>query len=256
VQPGLSKIGRMLAAGLATMVFAGCSAGPSPATSAAAPLVGEECPDLVDGGTQVRFTDAHGAELTGVTLGTGRTGVVLAHMSDGDVCGWLAYARQIARDGYRVMVFYFHGFGTSGGADGSTLDGDVLAAAEYLRGHGAQPIALLGASMGGTASLVAATELRPPPAVVISLSAPKYYQGLDALAAAAKLTVPVLYAAGVSDNDYADQAQALYDATPGTDRTILLAPTTAHGTGMVGAPGSQVRDAMDKALRERAPAGG
>jgi pimeloyl-ACP methyl ester carboxylesterase len=237
------------------IALGGCSTTPSPAAPAEL-LVGDDCPDLVDGGTQVQFKDAHGASLSGVTLGTGHTGVVLSHMSDGDVCGWLAYARQLAKAGYRTMVFYFHGFGTSGaGADGSTLDGDVVAAANYLRGHGAQTIALIGASMGATATVAAAAKLSPPPAVAISLSAPQVYQGVDALEAARKLTVPVLYAAGQTDGDFAAQAKALYDATPATtDRTILIAPTTAHGVGLVGVPGSQVRDAMDKALKAHAPA--
>lgn len=246
---------RALAVALAMIALGGCSTTPSPATPAEL-LVGDDCPDLVEGGTQVHFTDAHGASLSGVTLGTGRTGVVLAHMVDGDVCGWLAYARQLAKGGYRAMVFYFHGFGTSGaGADGSSLDGDVVAAANYLRGHGAETVALIGASMGATATVAAAAELTPPPAVAISLSAPQVFRGVDALEAARKLTVPVLYAAGQTDGDFAAQAKALYDATPATtDRTIFIAPTTAHGVGMVGAPGSQVRDEMDKALRAHAPA--
>ncbi|GIH20266.1 alpha/beta hydrolase family protein [Rugosimonospora africana] len=240
------------------IAFAGCSSAPSPAATPAELLVGEDCPDLVAGGTQVHFADGHGASLTAVTLGTGKTGVVLAHMSDGDVCGWLAYALQLAKGGYRAMVFYFHGYGTSSaGTDDSSLDGDVVAAAGYLRGHGVETIALVGASMGGTATVAAATELSPPPAVAISLSAPKFYQGVDALTAAGKLTVPVLYAVGQGDTDFTGQTQALYDATPAsTGRTILIAPTTAHGTGMVGAPGSQVRDAMDKALRDHAPVAG
>jgi pimeloyl-ACP methyl ester carboxylesterase len=244
---------------LGAAALAGCGGHPSAAPSqAAGPIVGDDCPDLAEGGSQVRFTDAHGSALAGVVFGKGGTGVVLSHMSDGDVCGWLPYARELANGGYRVLVYYFHGYGTSaGGADSSRLEGDVAAAAGYLRDHGARTIALVGASMGAAASLVAATTLQPAPAVVVSLSAPQTFRGLDALDAARRLTVPVLYAAGVGDLEFADAAQALYDATPATtNRTLLVASSASHGTHLVGAPGSQVRDAVDNALKQRAPANG
>jgi pimeloyl-ACP methyl ester carboxylesterase len=240
---------------LATAALAGCSGHPTSAPTQAGPIVGDDCPDLAEGGSQVRFSDAHGSALAGVVFGKGATGVVLSHMSDGDVCGWLAYARQLAAGGYQVIVYYFHGYGTSGGgADGSSLDGDVTAAAGYLRDQGARTIALVGASMGAAASLVAATTMRPAPVLVVSLSAPSTYQGLDALGAVANLAVPVLYAAGVGDLQFADAAKALYDATPAaTNRTLLVAASSSHGTAMVGGPGSQVRDAMDNALKRQAP---
>jgi pimeloyl-ACP methyl ester carboxylesterase len=240
---------------LAVLGTAGCSGHPAAAPPAdAEPVVGGDCPDLVDGGTQVQFTDAKGGKLVGVVFGKGSTGVVLSHMSDGDVCAWMPYARTLANGGYQTIVYYFHGFGLSYGGSGSSLDGDVLAAAGYLRSHGAKTIALVGASMGASATVAAAAELKPGPAVVVSLSAPKAYQSADAIDAAKQLTVPVLFAAGVGDGEFADDAQALYDATPATtNRTLLIAPSSSHGIGLVGGPGSQVRDAMDNALRQQAP---
>ena len=184
-------------------------------------------------------------------------GVVLSHMSDADVCGLLPYARIFANRGYQVLVYFFHGYGLSGDAGGTSLDGDVVAAAGYLRAHGAGTIALIGASMGATASVAAATELQPAPAVVISLSAPQAYRGADAIDAVKQLTVPVVYVAGTGDGTFADDARALYDATPATTkRTLLLVPTTAHGVPLIGAPGSRVFDAIDDALRQQAPAQG
>ena len=242
--------------GATVLGVAGCSGTPTPAATGAAPAFADECAGLADGASPVTFTDAHGAKLNGAVYGKGSTGVVLSHMSDGDICGWMPYARQLAAGGYRVIVYYFHGFGTSvGGGDGSTLDGDVIAAAGYLRSQGVRTVALVGASMGAAASLVAATELQPAPAVVVSLSSPRAYQGADAIDAVKTLTVPVLFAAGVADVEFADDAQALYDATPAsTDRTLLIASSSSHGSALVGAPGSQVRDALDNALKQRAPA--
>jgi pimeloyl-ACP methyl ester carboxylesterase len=243
---------------LAVLGTAGCAGHPAAAPAAAVdPVVGDDCPDLVDGGTQVQFTDAYGGKLVGVVFGKGSTGVVLSHMSDGDVCAWMPYARALANSGYQTIVYYFHDFGRSQGGSGSSLPGDVVAAAGYLRSHGVRTVALVGASMGAAATVDAATQLKPAPAVVVSLSAPQAYQGADAIDAAKQLTVPVLYAAGVGDVEFADDAQALYDATPATtNRTLLIAPSSAHGIGLVGGPGSQVRDAMDNALKQQAPAQG
>ena len=248
----------LAAAALATVAWAaaGCSGKPKPAATEAAAAFGEECAGLADGASPVTFPDGHGGKLSGAVYGKGSTGVVLSHMSDGDICGWMPYARQLASGGYRVIVYYFHGYGTStSGGDGGTLDGDVVAAAGYLRSQGVSTIALLGASMGAAASLVAATELKPAPAVVVSLSSPQAYQGAIAIDAVKSLTVPVLFAAGVADPGFADDAQALYDATPAsTDRKLLIASSSSHGSALVGTPGSEVRDAMDNLLKQRAPA--
>lgn len=110
--------------------------------------------------------------------------------------------------------------------------------------------------MGATASLAAATELKPAAAVVVSLSAPEAFQGVDAIDAVKELTVPVLYIAGVADGTFPDSANALYDATPsGTSRTLLIVTSSSHGSHLVGVPGSEVRDAIDNALKQRATAG-
>ncbi len=233
-----------------------CSGTPTPAATGSAEAFGDECAGLADGATPVAFPDGHGGTLAGAVYGKGSTGVVLSHMSDGDICGWMPYARQLAAGGYRVIVYYFHGLGTSLHAgEGATLDSDVVAAAGYLRSQGVSTIALVGASMRAAASLVAATELKPAPAVVVSLSSAQAYQGADAIEAVRSLTVPVLFAAGVADPGFADDAQALYDATPAsTARTLLMAASSAHGSALVGAPGNQVRDALDNALGQRAPA--
>ena len=260
---GLSRISRPLqvvltATALAATVLgaAGCGGKPTPAATEAAPAFGEECAGLADGATPVTFPDGHGGKLAGAVYGKGSTGVVLSHMSDGDICGWMPYARQLATGGYRVIVYYFHGFGTSLDAgEGSTLDSDVVAAAGYLRSQGVTTVALVGASMGAAASLVAATQLKPAPAVVVSLSSPQAYQGAVAIDAVKSLTVPVLFMAGVADPGFADDARALYDATPAsTDRTLLIASSSAHGSALVGTPGNEVRDALDNVLKQRAPA--
>ena len=170
----------------------------------------------------MRFTNQAGASLAGVLLGSSATGVLLAHQSDGDVCQWLPFANDLADAGYRVLAFDFAGDGASDPAGNSTLDGDVVAATGFLREHGATAVVLVGASMGGTA--------------------------VDAQHAAAALTVPVLYAAGDGDENFAAQARSLYDATPTTvDRTLVVVHSSEHGVDFVNDHGDtsrQVRQAM------------
>jgi dienelactone hydrolase len=255
-----STVVRVLVGALAAAAVTGCSSGTRQEATAAPsdpPAVGADCPAMVEGGKQVTFANGSGASLTGVVFGTGSTGVVLSHMSDGDVCAWLPYARQLARSGYQALAYYFAGFGTSGSSGDSTLVGDVGAAAGYLRTRGATRIALVGASMGAAASLDAATVVRPAPALVISLSSPSSWRDADPADTVKKLTVPVLYAAAQDDGQFAVRAQELYAATPAsTERSLMLLSGQVHGIGLVGVPGTRLRDAMDHLFRERAPAGG
>jgi pimeloyl-ACP methyl ester carboxylesterase len=220
----------------------------APATSGPA-LAGAHCPAYAAGGTQVRFADAGGATLAGIVLGTGARGVVLAHQTRADVCQWLPFARELATAGYRVLAFDFAGYGASDpGGPASTVAADVTAATAYLRGQGVRSVVLVGASMGGTAVVAAAATIAPTVSGVVSLSGPAFFGGVDAKAAAAKLTAPVLYAAGTRDTDFADSAQAMYDATPpATKRTLLLVPSAEHGVDFVSGnsePGRQVRQAV------------
>jgi putative redox protein len=72
-------------------------------------------------------------------------------------------ARGLAQLGYAVLRFDFTGLGGSEGEFADTnftsMVDDILCAADYLQQHYALPAALLGHSMGGTASLVASTRL-------------------------------------------------------------------------------------------------
>jgi dienelactone hydrolase len=198
------------------------------------PTVGAQCKSAWAGGKQTGFLDSAGVYLGAIELGTGKTGVVLAHQAEADSCQWLPFARQLVAAGYRVLVFDFAGSGVSGPlANGDKRDDNVVAAAAYLHGHGVTDVVLMGASMGGNASLVAAPKVMPPVTAVISLSAPVTYQGLDASAVAPKLSVPVLYIAGSGESTFADAARTLYAATPGDQKKLLLAKGDQHGVALL-----------------------
>ena len=83
-----------------------------------------------------------------MVLGHGDSGLVFGHQLGADLCEWPETARAYARLGYRTLVLDFH--------DRDQVDDDVVAAVAELRRRGVARVVLVGASMGGTAVLVAA----------------------------------------------------------------------------------------------------
>lgn len=172
----------------------------------------------------VTFPSAQGAEVSGYEAGTGTTGLVLSHQSDNNVCSWITRADELARSGYRVLAV---------DSDGSEV-AEIQGAVRRLRGEGVRKVMLMGASKGGTASLVAAASVRPPVAAVVFLSGPGVYNGMDATAAVPHLSVPVLLVAAQGDDRFASDARELDKlARRSTDEKLEIVPGTAHGNQIV-----------------------
>ncbi|HKZ76468.1 MAG TPA: alpha/beta hydrolase, partial [Actinomycetota bacterium] len=113
----------------------------------------------------VTFTSADGVKLEGRLFGDGPVGVVLSHMLPADQTSWWDFARKLSEGGYMALAFDFRGFcpgGDAGCSEGDKDIGalwqDVVGAIGFLRSEGATQVMLVGASMGGTASLVAAAQ--------------------------------------------------------------------------------------------------
>ena len=143
-------------------------------------------------GKQVIFKTEDGMVLSGHLFGSGTSGVVLSHMYPADQKSWYATAKKLAAMGYLVLTYDFRGYGLSGGNKQiEYIDRDVYAAVKKITAAGASRVVLIGASMGGTASLKAAERLfkeqlqssssgRITVAGVATLSAPVVFQGLSA----------------------------------------------------------------------------
>src|SRR5262249_3257921 len=166
---------RTATVGLA-VALTGSAAAAAPA-SAPKPLKIKEaaCVRRTDHAQVVRFRARDGVRLLSVTLGKGNVGIALGHESDGTLCNWLPFARILAKAGYRVIAFDFRNSrGSSGhvyGARSQNLDLDFVAASGVLRARGSSRVFLVGASLGGTAALVAGSEVAPSVAGVAALSA-------------------------------------------------------------------------------------
>lgn len=208
----------------------------SPAAGAGSERTSHSC---IRGG-ELRFNAADGTKLVGHRFGKGTTAVILGHQSGGDLCEWLPYARRLASRGFFVFAIDFRGHGLSqvrAGRAENRLAADLAAATKEMRKLGKRKVFLVGASMGGIASLVAGANIKPAVDGVVSVSAPARFRGLDAVATASRLRVPVLYVAAEGDDnagyDFSEDAREMQAATASADKRLEIVPGTLHGVGLV-----------------------
>ena len=199
-------------------------------------------------GNEVWFRASDGTKLVGHRFGGkkpgARTAVVLAHMSVGDLCQWVPYARGLARQGLFVFPFDFRGHGFSEGRENHGRSAaDVVAAVRAVRRLGARKVVVVGASLGGIAALVAAPGIRPAVDGIVAVSAPAAIAGqLNALPVVPRIRVPTLFVASAGDQnppyDFAADAQTLYDATGTQAKRLEIVPGSLHGVFLVDASAS------------------
>jgi pimeloyl-ACP methyl ester carboxylesterase len=199
--------------------------------------------------------------LDGRLFGEGSTAVVLSHMGPADQRSWFAFANRLADQGYLVLTYDFRGYcpGGEGGCSQGDLQvsaiwQDVLGAMDFVRSEGATSVALVGASMGGTASLVAAGQQGSDPEAVVTLSAPASIEGLNADASLLqRVTANKLFVAGVGDASAAASAQDLFEIAPPPKR-VEFPPADDHGTDLLtGSRGEEVQRIIETYLAQFAP---
>lgn len=225
----------------------------------------EALANAVAGSVPVTFRSADGVELAGRLFGDAtraRTGIVFAHMLPADQSSWFAFADRAAGEGYLALTFDFRGYCPGGDAgcsqgekDVSTDATDLAAAVAFLRSRGVESVALIGASMGGTAALLVAADQGDRIAAVITLSAPQSIEGLvagpDVLA---RISAAKLFVAGAFDGTAAAAAQAFSDEAQAPSR-LEIVTSDDHGTDLVtGSQAEIVRNLLLSELAQYAPA--
>jgi alpha-beta hydrolase superfamily lysophospholipase len=183
-------------------------------------------------GEAIRFTTDDGVELAGEVRGSGDLAVVLLHMYPADRGSWAPFASRLANEGYTALSFDFRGYGESGGAKRiDQIWRDALAAVRFMRSRGHGQIALVGASMGGTAALIVAA--RADLAGVVTLSAASSFRGLTIPPEALTLIdEPTLFLAAQGDVSAATTAQELYAGSPG-GKEVQIVAGSEHGTELL-----------------------
>lgn len=200
-------------------------------------------PDLR--GDLISFRAEDDVEIRGLVLGGGSRGVLLAgSQTEFDPCGWLPFARELADDGYQVLVSDIRGPVRDDRLKNFRWDLDVEAGARELDRRGAGSIVAVGSSTG--ASVVAASARKIPGLAGLVLLSPlkavKAGQAgrLDAVGVLETAGVRVFIAAAEDDravNDEgdgfvaADHARELAEAASGS--RLALVPGEAHGTELI-----------------------
>ncbi|MBM3705047.1 MAG: alpha/beta fold hydrolase [Actinobacteria bacterium] len=188
---------------------------------------------IANGG--VTFLTEDSVELNGNIFGQGRKWVILLHMYPTDQTSWFDFAEELARKGYVALTLDFRGYGNSGGNkdDIAKIDKDVMAAINFIKdNYNYDKIFLLGASMGGTAAIVTASEISDSIITgVITLAAPdKMGSDMDALSVVSKLKMPKLFISAKGDDYHAESAQKLYDSASEPKDIEIIENSMEHGT--------------------------
>ena len=190
----------------------------------------------------IMFPSADGVTLAGRLFGpeNARAGIVLAHMYPSDQSAWFDFADRLADRGYRVLTFDFRGYcpgGTAGCSEGEkqipAIWQDVEGAIQRIRSDGVTRVGLVGASMGGTASLIAASMEGSEVDAVVTLSAPISFEGLEVRPdELAQVSAAKLFIAGHADVTAAQAVETLYEQTIQPKRPEILT-TDDHGTDIL-----------------------
>lgn len=217
------------------LVLAGCGTETTaPPAQATTPTIAPvpTTPDVPS--KSVSFTTSDHVKLTGLLFGQGKTMVICSHMNGTSLAVWRdsGVPQRLAALGYQVLAYNFRGFGDSGGEfDNTMLDVDLNTAVAFAHQQGATKIVLMGASMGGTASLNVATKEQV--AAVIVLSSPQSF-GINVTDDDLKaMKVPKLFMASEGDDQFATEVKHMYDVTL-PPKEIYIYPGTGHGTEIFG----------------------
>lgn len=178
----------------------------------------------------VSFRSSDGVTLRGHLWPGGSTAVVFSHMYGTTQSIWYDLARRLADQGYTVLTFDFRGVGSSSGRLViARVYRDTLAAVRFIRTRHPRRIVLAGASMGGTASIVAAGQTSVDGLIVIASG--MMFQGLNVHPHLAGLRMPKLFVVGRSDAPFNTSVRTMHARTP-QPKQLVVVPTALHGTYM------------------------
>jgi pimeloyl-ACP methyl ester carboxylesterase len=213
-----SRWAGLVAVAVAAVVLAGCASTPAadpPPKPLAKPTMTIDSPAALCGDgyttapvapTSTQWLAADGAWFhTGIVGDSSQTTVaVFVHQSDTGFCGWYPYAQYLAKHGVRSVMLNLCGYGaTLCPPDALVLRSGahaVLAAARWARAQGATRVVAVGASMGGTTTVLAASEdSKHQLDAVADLSGPIRYLDADTSTAASSIAIPSFFAVAPAD---------------------------------------------------------
>lgn len=202
-----------------------------------APSVATTCGTVPAGlSTSTYFLRASdGIRIYAAAAGSGSKAVVLVHESGGaGLCGWLPTMGWLSENGIRAVAINLRGYPPSGSPPLAIYHHyarDLQAAVDAAHELGAKNVFVLGASLGGAATVAEAPKLEKV-AGVISLSGELELPTaeLDAIGAAPHITVPFLFVGSEADGYVlGSEARRLERAVGSNDKQVHIFQGGFHG---------------------------
>lgn len=222
---------------VAVLVLTSCGGSSRTLATGGAPSLAYTCGALPAGlkASTYFLKTGDGVRIYAAATGGGSRAVVLVHESGGaGLCGWLPTMQWLSANGLRAVAIDLRGYAPSGLpalAISHDYAQDIQAAVDAAHVLGAKNVFVMGASMGGAATVAEAPKLNDL-AGVISLSGELELptSQLDAIGAAPKITVPFLFV-GSEDDGYVlgSQARRLTRAIGSKDKQVHIFSGGYHG---------------------------
>lgn len=234
---------RYLVPVLAALALTSCGSSSHKLASNGAPSLANTCGSLPAGLTAttyyLRTTD--GVRLYAAAAGDRSTAVVLVHESGGaGLCGWLPTMRWLSENGIRAVAINLRGYpptSTPSLAIYHHYARDLQAAVDAAHTLGTKDVFVMGASLGGAATVAEAPKLEHV-AGVISLSGELALptSELDAIGAAPRITMPFLFIGSEADGYVlGSEGRRLTRAVGSKDKQAYIFPSSYHGWDLLGA---------------------
>ncbi|MCR3748523.1 hypothetical protein [Lentzea californiensis] len=208
----------------------------------------------------VSFRTEDHVVLRGLVLGSGTSGVLLAPGATESVCAWLPLARELADDGYRVLLYQSRSGPIPTGA--YRYDLDLRSAALELGRLGATSTVVGGAGIAATAVAATAEKIRGLKGMILlaPFAITRMGTDLDAVAGVRAVHVPSFIAAseddvidlqelGMGRTHMADYARQVAGAA--SDGRLEIVPGAA--SGVVLTENSAMRDKVRAFVRQASP---
>ncbi|MDC7122054.1 hypothetical protein OMK64_10945 [Cellulomonas fimi] len=231
----------MSAALAGMLLLAACSAGEAAGSGRTAAAGGPtqrsaDAPPCLPDGTRAAAVGPEDDPTLVAWTGEGTDAVVLAPQNGGGPCQWADQMARLAGEGYLVASFSWSGDSRA----------SLLAAVDAVRAAGAEQVALVGASKGGTYAAGLAAEADA--VAVVALGPPADLDGVDARPEESGYDGPLLVVASTNDGDVA-VGSSRWVSRPDDPSTFLELPGGAHGVALfTTAHREQVQAAMDATL--------
>jgi len=226
---------RYLVPALAVLALAACGSSSHTLAGNGAPSLARTCGTAGVAASTYFLKTGDGLRIYAASAGEGSKAVVLLHESGGaGLCGWLPTMRWLAANGIRAVAINFRGYPPSGSpalAAYHHYAQDIQAAVDAAHTLGAKHVFVMGASMGGAATVAEAPKLQDV-AGVISLSGELQLptSELDAIGAAPKITVPFLFVGSAADGYVlGSAARRLTRAVGSRDKQVRIFADGYHG---------------------------